>query len=125
MRVNRKRVESYISEAIKVIQQEFPSGNYPKEFRGYISSFGASLIQGHWQAAIAFFSNRAEAKKERDKTLDMILALMKRQDKAITEDNLLSYALNHPQARQRVLEHLVALKLALNIFEPVKEQGGE
>ena len=43
--MSRRNIEKYIPEAIKVLNENFENGIIPSSYNGYISSFGASIIQ--------------------------------------------------------------------------------
>lgn len=66
--VNKKKVEALVPKAIELVEKEFRAkdkGGVPKELKGYISSFGASIIQSGLIPAVAFYE-RAETSKTDD-----------------------------------------------------------
>lgn len=128
--INTRKVEENIKYAVEVLKERCEKqGGYPETFKGYVSSLGASMIQGHWQAAIAFYSNSGEAQDDRTEIPAMILEMIKRStnnknNKAeICENSLLEFVLNNPNSKKMILEHLVALKLALNLFQPLPKSN--
>lgn len=125
--INTRKVEENIKYAVEVLKERCEKqGGYPETFKGYVSSLGASMIQGHWQASIAFFSNSGGAEADRTEIPAMILEMIKRSMKdkeEIPEDSLLEFALNNPETKKMILEHLVALKLSLNLFQPLPQSN--
>lgn len=111
-----KRIEDYIPKAITALE-EFKiavNGCVPKEFNGYISSFGASVRQAGLLATILFYDN-ANSNSQEDRT-KVIRALEK-----ITGDTLNKTTKNTPALRAKVEDAAIALKLALRTFKLIKE----
>ena len=112
-----KRIEGYIPSAINALEELkiVTNGSVPKEFNGYISSFGASVRQAGLLATILFYDN-ANSNSQEDRT-KVIRALEK-----ITGDSLNKNTKTTPLLRAKVEDAAIALKLALRTFKLTKEQ---
>ena len=115
--VMNKRIEGYIPSAINALEELkiVTNGSVPKEFNGYISSFGASVRQAGLLATILFYDN-ANSNSQEDRT-KVIRALEK-----ITGDSLNKNTKTTPLLRAKVEDAAIALKLALRTFKLTKEQ---
>ncbi|MBD3793974.1 MAG: hypothetical protein IE889_07440 [Campylobacterales bacterium] len=111
-----KRIESFIPKALEAIESLgiSKSGRVPKEYNGYIASFGASVRQAGLLATILFYDN-ANSNAQEDRT-KVIRAL-----EAITGDKLDKNTKNTPALRTKVEDAAIALKLALRTYKLVKE----
>lgn len=110
-----------------------------KEYKGYISSMGASIIQAGLLATLAFYQNDTEKKAKSSKLLNAIFELIK--PPGSNETDLIKYVIDNsikPEANgayvslnnldsdklyileEEVSEALIALKLALRTFK-IKE----
>ena len=103
-------------------------GRYDKEFTGYISSFGAAIIQSGLLPAVIFFEQEeSESAKDRKKIINAVKDIV---NKSLPENEkidgkLAKYILNHNKAKdsvflERVTESAVALKLALRMYKKNK-----
>lgn len=130
--MNKRKIEELIPYAIDIIQEVLVNdGKVEKEYKGYISSFGASIIQAGLLPTIAFFEKTSSsAKADRKKLTKAILKLIyimkgKKEENQNNETTLLDYALNNIKKdlnlKEDIINATVALKLALNTFE--FEQG--
>jgi len=115
--VMNKSIERYIPKAIKALEtlEIVVDGCAPKEFNGYISSFGASIRQAGLLATILFYDN-ANSNSQKDRT-KVIRAL-----EEITSSPLNKTTKNTPALRANVEDAAIALKLALRTFKLTKEQ---
>ena len=127
----KRRIEKLIPLAIAVLEDVGIADKETlkafKEFKGYISSFGASVIQSGLLPAVIFFEqeeNRAE--KLRHLVPEAILLLTQRKyDEKILykKDKKLSdhiYKSAHPEELAKdISDAAVALKLALRTFNLV------
>lgn len=115
------------------------NGVVEKEFKGYISSMGASIIQAGLLATLAFYQNDSGKKADSSNLLKAILILIKPGNS--TEENLVKYIIDHSKKdnttgqhvsvddldhdklyvlEEEVSDALIALKLALRTFK-IKE----
>lgn len=103
------------------------NGQYQSVFGGYISSFGASLVQAGLLPTIIFFENKSEAE---DRPL-VIVALKKimgidNNIKMSTyilgkEDNSNIRRCDDTAFIQDVVRYMTAMKLALRMFDKIKK----
>jgi len=111
-----KRVEKYLSVAIESVEKYIAKdGKVAREFNGYISSFGASVIQSGIKPAVAFFeNNNSNAKSARENVPKAILYIIAKKD-----DSLLKYVLDNDNrnTRDKILDAASALKLAVRTFK--------
>lgn len=91
-------------------------GKYEKEFSGYISSFGASIVQSGLLATVIFYGNEESQAKERKKVVEAIEYIIDIEKSAL-RNNLLNDASNEKELLKKVTEAAVALKLALRMYQ--------
>lgn len=127
--MNKAEIDRYLPKAYLALQ-EFniaQNGKVPGTFRGYISSFGASLIMGSLRAAIAFHSQQNGAKLQRDSLMKAIYYLISEPATAdeVTSTSLLQYVFANPEKETYIKEDIynasIALKLAMNMFVIAEE----
>jgi len=117
-----RRVELYIPLALEAIISTGISvnGRVPREFNGYISSFGASIIQSGLKPAIAFFESKtSNAQEHREKVPEAILKIIS--DKKY--NSLLKFVISNEssETKAKIMDAATALKLAIRTFEFSKE----
>ena len=88
------RVEELIPRTMEVLKNRFKDGEIEKEYNGYISSFGASVLMSGLKASVAMFeSENSSAQADRKKLMNIILQIL---DESKTEkDKLLDYILDN------------------------------
>ncbi len=107
-------------------------GKIIKTFRGQISSFGAAVSMGNLKSAVAFFSEQAGASVPRENLLRAICYILQRDAgkaaaginaEKISTNEIFDYICGHDSVnlKNKFLDASVALKLAMNLFELVKE----
>lgn len=88
----------------------------PSEFKGYVSSFGAAVIQSGILPALIFFEDKGGAAKERPLLLKAILKMNNWES-----DSLVTYYRNVKSDKtvveSQILQSAIALKLALRTFK--------
>ena len=103
-------------------------------YRGYISTFGASVTTGNLLSAIAFFSKDGEGDGKRSELIKVIFEILKRNKKnvEIAEKNLFEYARKRCQnasnihrMKEEILDYAIAVKLAMNLFTIVDNKSGK
>lgn len=112
-----KRIESYIPKALEAINKfEIASnGEVPKQFNGYISSFGASIRQAGLLATVLFYQNENNAaEQDRTKVIKAIEYIIGHS--IVTDKNSVART-----TRAKVEDAAVALKLSIRTFKLVKE----
>ena len=114
----KKRVEKLVPQAIDVIADPnirlLKNNKVSSQYNGYISSFGASVIQSGLAPAVAFYSNES-SKSDKDKK-----ALLKAIAKLMNiEMSLLKYVCDNDNAKTKdwILDIATALKLAIRTYE--------
>lgn len=111
----RKRIESYIPKALKAIEKfdiVNNNGEVPKQFNGYIASFGASVRQAGLLATTLFYQNTKNTEEDRSKIIDAIEYII--DEPIVTHNNTVD-----KKTRQKVEDAAVALKLAVRTFKLV------
>jgi CRISPR-associated protein Cmr5 len=117
--MSKKNIENYIPKVMEVLKDEFQNGEIPSAYNGYISSFGASIIQSGLLPTLALFENTNASTKENKEYLTYLIVRVLTGKK---EDiSLLQYVLkeNNPQHKQRILDISIAIKLSIRTFKLV------
>ena len=116
-----QKINQLIPKAIDAISdgEMATDGKVEKEYKGYISSMGASILQSGLIATLAFYSKDAEGSGAKRTYLLKAIGVLVVPDNNNSE--LLKYVLVNP-SNQRKIENdisnaLIALKLALRTFE--------
>ena len=128
--MDKARIDKMIPKAYSVlldIEIANDKKTINKGYRGQISSFGAAVSTGSLLSAVSFFSAQGDSKVKRDYLMYAIYLLLKeeRAVKPIKKEQLNElYEYIKPLAsdaamKERVLDAAIALKLAMNLFEPI------
>lgn len=123
--MSKKNIEKYIPKALEVLHQEFSSGVIPSAYNGYISSFGASVLQSGLIPTLALFEN-TDAKTKEDKSYLTYLIF-----RVLTNSNddisLLTYVLNHKNdnLKPKIIDIAIAIKLSIRTFKLDKGEQNE
>lgn len=117
-----KKLDRLIPLAIEAANENLAeNGKIPKEYNGYISSFGASARSG-LKPAVAFFENKsADSIQDKTKLMKTVLEIIckYRQINPVPE-TLMEYVLAHQSEgflKKDVMDAATALKLAIRTFE--------
>ena len=108
----RNRIESYIPRALEAIEKFHiaNNGGVPKQFNGYIASFGASVRQAGLLATVLFYANeQSNAEEDRKKVIEAI--------EYIIEDEIVKNNRVERSIRAKVEDAAVALKLSVRTFK--------
>ena len=120
--MSKRQIEAYIPKALKVLHNAFPEGEIPSAYNGYISAFGASVIQSGLLPTLALFENTNASTKESKEYLSYLIVriLTGRED----DISLLHYVINNPDPRhkQQILDIAVAIKLSIRTFKLVGKE---
>jgi len=123
--MSKRNVEGYIPAVISVLREEFPEGVIPSAYNGYISSFGASIMQSGLLPTLALFENTNASTKENKEYLTYLIVrvLTNRRD----DISLLSYVLNHNEAllKSKIIDIAIAIKLSIRTFKLDKGEKNE
>ncbi|PIS28393.1 MAG: hypothetical protein COT43_06495 [Candidatus Marinimicrobia bacterium CG08_land_8_20_14_0_20_45_22] len=135
--MNRKNIDAWIPIAIKEIQElqirkrtdkkEKEWGNgIPSRYFGYVDSFGPTIIQSGLRRALTFYSEE-DSQADRKEIASIIQNVLKKGDVLKPGDNLkgLINSMNDTNKffwRNRILEAIIACKMALKLFHRVKPE---
>lgn len=115
--MSKKRIEKYIPRAIEVLDNNFPNGVIPSAYNGYISSFGASVLQSGLKPTLALFESTNSSSKENKEYLTYIIfqILTNRDD----DMSLLRYVLdnNEKLLKPEIMDIAIAIKLSIRTFK--------
>ncbi|MCS3901792.1 type III-B CRISPR module-associated protein Cmr5 [Methanococcus voltae] len=120
--MSKKQVESYIPIALNVIKEckecdkVGDKGLWKndteirKEVSGYLASYGPAIIQSGLIPAVVFY----EGKDEKKIVNDLILEVIGKTD----DEDLLEYTCNNEEeSKEKIMDAIIALKLALRTFK--------
>jgi len=123
-----KKLDRLIPLAIDAANKNLAKdGRIPKEYNGYISSFGASARSG-LKPAVAFFENKSAASmQDKTKLMKTVLEIICKYRQIDEEhDTLMEYVLLHETdgfLRKDIMDAATALKLAIRTFELYDGKG--
>lgn len=122
-----KAIENYIKTAMEVLAKNEKGeevSSYSKEYKGYLSSFGASVMMSGLIPTLAFYANtESNSKSDRNHILIWMFKILKTQEGYNTNvEKLFDYArkLNENDLKRLEKELLnisIALKLAIRTFK--------
>jgi CRISPR/Cas system CMR-associated protein Cmr5 small subunit len=125
-----KRIQKLIPDAIQAVELNIlNAGSVNKEFNGYISSFGASIISAGLLPSVIFFSQKGEEKaKERHKIIIAIEYILQRPGGILYGGkkilNEVSNNINNQpymnQLTEKITDAAISLKLAIRIYPKSK-----
>jgi CRISPR-associated protein Cmr5 len=117
--MSKKAIENLIPKAMEALSETFPDGTFPSSYNGYISSFGASVMQSGLKPTLALFENQDANTKEKKQLLTSVI--LKVLDKNSSESTLLDYVLKSKNdevyLKQKILNISIAVKLCLRTFK--------
>lgn len=123
--MSKRTIEAYIPKVLKVLDRTFTEGVIPSAYNGYISSFGASVMQSGLLPTLALFENTNASTKENKEYLSYLIVqvLTGRSD----DISLLRYVLDKDEAlmKQQILDISVAIKLSIRTFKLDKGEKDE
>ena len=117
--MSKKAIEKYIPKALEVLNAEFVDGKIPSAYNGYISSFGASVMQSGLLPTLALFENTNASTRENKEYLSHLIV------KILTNSNddisLLQYVVDRPNdknyLKEQILNISIAIKLSIRTFK--------
>lgn len=121
--MDKKKVDELLPKAYEVIHDNHvicrDGRSVDKAFRGQISTLGAAIINGSTLAAVAFFSQKGQAAVDRTQLLRCVEKLLGLSDGSIFAHikDCGQRAQSRQECREEVLNAVIALKLALNLFD--------
>ena len=121
--MSKKNIEKYIEDSINVLDEVF-GNTIPSSFNGYISAFGASVIQSGLKPTLAIYENQnASTKEDKSKLTEIILKVLNDQTE---EKSLLKYVINSQESedrlKQEIIDIAVAVKLSIRTFKLVDKR---
>lgn len=131
-----KLKDRIIEQAIKALQDSEivnDQGQYNSEYKGYIASFGASIIQSGLLPAVIFYEDSSRSSSEKAKIINAIVRVLKTQfvlyndivvnNKDKFSNFIITRRIEKRQIEKDVNEAAVALKLALRTFKEKKDDN--
>ena len=123
--MSKKHIEKYIPDAINVLDSIFTDGKIPSAYNGYISSFGASVMQSGLLPTLALFESTTTGTKEDKSYLtSIILQILTGKEDDIS---LLHYVLdnNEELLKPKIMNIAIAIKLSIRTFKLDKGKEDE
>ncbi|MEA3491493.1 MAG: type III-B CRISPR module-associated protein Cmr5 [Campylobacterota bacterium] len=128
--MSKKSIERYIPKAIKVLDATFDDGVIPSAYNGYISSFGASVMQSGLLPTLALFENTNASTKENKEYLSYLIVNIlrdNRDDVSLLREVLVreerGESRNH--LKEQILDISIAIKLSIRTFKLKKGDKDE
>jgi CRISPR-associated protein Cmr5 len=121
--MSKRNIEAYIPKVLEVLDRTFPDGVIPSAYNGYISSFGASIMQSGLLPTLALFENTNASTKENKEYLSYLIVQVLRGNDEYT--SLLRYVLegNEQLLKKEILDISIAIKLSIRTF--TLDKGGQ
>ena len=110
------------------------NNQYNQVFKGYISSFGASIAQAGLLPTIIFFESKSDKASERPKVIQALKQLLPEEYQVddLTKHLLTlrkslkdEYKQKEKELQKQVTEAMVAMKLALRMYGKKGGEGGD
>jgi CRISPR-associated protein Cmr5 len=127
------KIDKLIPAAIDAVKLHVITNNeVPKEFNGYISSFGASMISSGLLPTMVFFSQEGKGKGNRTSVIKAIEAILKskfpdffKPNQTLLDVIVQNVPQNNYDARlvAKIQDAAIALKLAIRIFPKSKKES--
>ncbi len=123
--MSKQSVEKYIPEVMKVLKEAFPEGSIPSAYNGYISSFGASVMQSGLLPTLALFENTNASTRENREYLSYLIIQVLTGER--NDISLLEYVLQNNEAllKPKIIDIAVAIKLCIRTFKLDKGEKNE
>ena len=128
--------DKFIESAVKAVVDSniVNEGKYNKEYKGYISAFGAAIIQSGLLPAVIFYENSSRSMSEKKNVIDAIVRVLKSQKEESYNiykelpspvgkefsDFIIRKKEHKTQIMLDVNEAAVSIKLAIRTFEESK-----
>jgi CRISPR/Cas system CMR-associated protein Cmr5 small subunit len=128
--MDKRKVDRLIEKAYLVLPEVgiVKEDKVERVWNGYISSFGAAIMQGSLLAAVSFFSKKSEKTVvDRSQLTKAIFKLIEDAEKK-EQSNLFEYVQikrgtgKEREAKEHIVHAAVALKLALNLYDLREEE---
>lgn len=121
--MSRRVIERYIPKVMEVLKDEFSNGEIPSAYNGYISSFGASIMQSGLLPTLALFENTNASTKENKEYLTYLIVRILTGKK--DDISLLQYVIKakNPNHKREILDISIAIKLSIRTFKLVEKEA--
>ena len=127
--MSKRNVEGYIPRALEVLAEHYPKKTIPSAYNGYISSFGASIVQSGLLPTLALFENENNQDKTKEDKSVLTKNILKILDRSYPDNSLLRYAIhfngNRELLKQNIIDISIALKLTIRTFKLEKGEKDE
>jgi CRISPR-associated protein Cmr5 len=127
--MSKRSIEKYIPLVLEVLNEHYPKKVIPSAYNGYISSFGASIIQSGLMPTLALFENENNKDKTKKDKSVLTKNILKVLDENYEDDSLLRYAIYHKGnqdiLKQNIIDISIALKLSIRTFKLDKGEKDE
>jgi CRISPR-associated protein Cmr5 len=124
--MSKRNIEKHIPKALKVLQETF-GDTIASSYNGYISSFGASIMQSGLKPTLALFENENASTLQKKQLLTSIILQIL--DDKTTETSLLKYVIGNnmdeTQLKKQILDISIAVKLSIRTFKLEKGKKDE
>jgi len=123
--MSKRNIEAYIPKVLKVLDSTFTDAVVPSAYNGYISSFGASIMQSGLLPTLALFENTNASSKENKEYLSYIIVQVLRGN--VEDVSLLRHVLegNQELLKKEILDISIAIKLSIRTFKLDKGKENE
>jgi len=127
--MSKRNIEKYIPKVLEVLLEEYPNRVIPSAYNGYISSFGASIIQSGLLPTLALFENENNQDKTKEDRSVLTQNILKVLDSNYPDNSLLRYTVYHNGNREilqnNIIDISIALKLTIRTFKLEKGSKDE
>ncbi|WP_295421677.1 type III-B CRISPR module-associated protein Cmr5 [Sulfurovum sp.] len=127
--MSKRNIEKYIPTALEVLKEHYPNGVIPSAYNGYISSFGASIVQSGLKPTVALFENENNQDRTKEDKSVLTKNILKVLDKDYEDNSLLRYIVyyngNQDILKQNIMDISIALKLTIRTFKLDKGENHE
>jgi len=127
--MSKRNIEKYIPKALEVLLEEYPNRVIPSAYNGYISSFGASIIQSGLLPTLALFENENNQDKTKEDRSVLTKNILKVLDSNYPDNSLLRYTVYYKGNREilqnNIIDISIALKLTIRTFKLEKGSKDE
>jgi len=128
--MSKRNIEKYIPKALEVLSEQYPDKVIPSAYNGYISSFGASIIQSGLLPTLALFENENNQDKTKEDRSVLTQNILKVLDSNYPDNSLLRYTVvyydgNREILQNKIIDISIALKLTIRTFKLEKGSKDE
>lgn len=115
--MSKKLIDKMVPSAIEIVKNSpiVKNGVIESKYNGYISSFGASIIQAGLNSTVAFFGKMIGEGKDRKDILDAIWNLIETEN-LNRECNSIQEFVQLKDVKPTIMNATIALKLAIRVF---------